>query len=42
MPRSEHLSDFELYVLLAVAALVDGAYGVSISTRIYVRTGRYV
>ena len=42
MPRSEHLSDFELYVMLAVAALDDGAYGVSIATRINDRTGRDV
>ena len=42
MPRSEHLSDFELYVMLAVAALDDEAYGVSIATRINDRTGRDV
>jgi PadR family transcriptional regulator len=42
MPRSDHLSDFELYVMLAVAALDDGAYGVTIATRINDRTGRDV
>lgn len=42
MPRSEHLSDFELFVMLAVAALADDAYGVSIATRINHRTGRDV
>lgn len=40
MPRSDHLSDFELYVMLAIAALGDDAYGVSIATRIGERTGR--
>jgi PadR family transcriptional regulator len=42
MPRSDYLSDFELYVMLAVAALDEGAYGVSIATRINDRTGRDV
>lgn len=42
MPRSEHLSDFELYVMLAAVALDDDAYGVSIATRINDRTGRDV
>jgi PadR family transcriptional regulator PadR len=42
MPRSDHLSDFELYVMLAVAALGDEAYGVTIATRIGERTGRDV
>jgi DNA-binding PadR family transcriptional regulator len=42
MPRSDHLSDFELYVMLAVAALGGGAYGVTIATRITERTGRDV
>jgi PadR family transcriptional regulator PadR len=42
VPRSEHLSDFELFVMLAIAALDDGAYGVSIATRINDRTGRDV
>ena len=43
MPRSDHLSDFELYVMLAVAALGDdGAYGVTIAARIEERTGRDV
>jgi len=42
MPRSDHLSDFELYVMLAVAALGDNAYGVTIATRIGERTGRDV
>src|SRR3712207_6972530 len=42
MPRSHLLSDFELFVMLAVAALDDGAYGVTIATRIGERTGRDV
>jgi PadR family transcriptional regulator, regulatory protein PadR len=42
MPKSDHLSDFELYVMLAVAALGDDAYGVTIVTRIEDRTGRDV
>jgi PadR family transcriptional regulator, regulatory protein PadR len=42
MPRSEHLSDFELYVMLAVAALGDSAYGVTIADRISERTDRDV
>jgi PadR family transcriptional regulator PadR len=42
MPRSDHLSDFELYVMLAVAALGDDAYGVSIATRIGERAERDV
>src|ERR1044071_8451632 len=42
MPKSDHLSDFELYVMLAVAALGDDAYGVTIATRISDRTGRDV
>src|SRR3954462_13064354 len=40
MPKSDHLSDFELYVMLAVAALGADAYGVTIATRIAERTGR--
>jgi DNA-binding PadR family transcriptional regulator len=42
MPRSPHLSDFELFVMLAVAALADNAYGVTIATHITDRTGRDV
>ena len=42
MPRSNHLSDFELYVILAIAALGDEAYGVSIATRISERADRDV
>ena len=43
MPRSEHLSDFELFVMLAVDALgAGGAYGVTIAERIEQRTGRDV
>lgn len=42
MPKSAHLSDFELYVMLAVAALGDNAYGVTIATRIGERTSRDV
>jgi len=42
MPKSDHLSDFELYVMLAVAALGDEAYGVSIANRISDRADRDV
>ena len=42
MPKSDHLSDFELYVMLAIAALDGDAYGVTITTRISERTGRDV
>ena len=42
MPKSDHLSDFELYVMLAIAALADNAYGVTIATRIGERTARDV
>lgn len=43
MPKSDHLSDFELFVMLAIAALgEDDAYGVTIATRIADRTGRDV
>ena len=42
MPRSDHLSDFELYVMIAIAALGDDAYGVSIATRIGERAERDV
>jgi DNA-binding PadR family transcriptional regulator len=40
MPSSDQLSDFELYVMLAVAGLGDDAYGVTIATRISERTDR--
>ena len=40
MPSSDQLSDFELYVMLAVAGLGDNAYGVTIATRISERTDR--
>jgi PadR family transcriptional regulator PadR len=40
MPKSDQVSDFELYVMLAVAALGADAYGVTIATRIAERTGR--
>lgn len=42
MPKSDHLSDFELYVMLAVAALGANAYGVTIAERITERTDRDV
>lgn len=42
MPKSARLSDFELYVMLAVAALGGDAYGVTIATRIGERTSRDV
>ena len=40
MPFNAHLSDFELYVMLAVASLGSDAYGVTVTTRIAERTGR--
>lgn len=40
MPTSDQLSDFELYVMLAVAGLGGDAYGVTIATRISERTDR--
>src|SRR5215212_4444327 len=40
MPQRSLLSDFELYVMLAVAALGDDAYGVTIADRIAERAGR--
>ena len=42
MPSSPHLSDFELFVMLAIAGLGDEAYGVTIVARIEERTGRDV
>ena len=42
MPKSDQVSDFELYVMLAVAALGDEAYGVSIANRISDRADRDV
>src|SRR5689334_24996564 len=40
MPKSDQVSDFELYVMLATAALGADAYGVTIATRISERTDR--
>src|SRR5215468_1531020 len=42
MPKSDHLSDFELFVMLAVAAVGDNAYGVTIADHIERRAGREV
>jgi len=42
MPKREALGEFEQLVLLAVARLGDGAYGVSIRDEIKTRTGRSV
>jgi DNA-binding PadR family transcriptional regulator len=39
MPRGEYLGEFEQMVLLAVARLGQGAYGVSILDEIQERTG---
>ena len=39
---NDHLSDFELYVMLAVAAFKGDAYAVVITDRISERTGRDV
>jgi DNA-binding PadR family transcriptional regulator len=43
MAKGDHLAEFEVYVLLAVARLGDGgAYGVTIRQEIETRTGRQV
>ncbi len=39
MPRGEYLGEFEQMVMLAVARLGDGAYGMAILDEIRVRTG---
>lgn len=39
MPRGEYLGEFEQMVLLAVARLRDGAYGIAILEEIDARTG---
>jgi DNA-binding PadR family transcriptional regulator len=39
MPRGEYLGEFEQMVMLAVARLADGAYGMAILDEIAVRTG---
>ena len=39
MPRGEYLGEFEQMVLLAVARLSDGAYGIAILDEIQERTG---
>jgi DNA-binding PadR family transcriptional regulator len=43
MPKGDHLAEFEVYVMLAIAQLGDGeAYGVTIRQEIASRTGRSV
>src|SRR6185503_19354180 len=43
MPKTHYLSDFELFVILAVSALgTDDAYGMSIQRHIEQRTGRSI
>jgi PadR family transcriptional regulator PadR len=42
MQRGRYLSDFELYILLAIGHLGDGAYGGSIRREIEARSGRHV
>jgi PadR family transcriptional regulator PadR len=42
MPRSDFLGEFEQVVLLAVARLKDGAYGMGIRQEIEARTGQDV
>ena len=43
MPKGDHLAEFELYVMLAVARLgTDSAYGVTIRQEIEGRTARPV
>ena len=36
------LAEFELYVMLAIAQLADGAYGAAVREEIEIRTGRPV
>jgi len=40
MPRGEYLGEFEQVVMLAVARLGDGAYGMAIVEELLRRTGR--
>ena len=43
MPKGDHLAEFELFVMLAIARLGDdNAYGVTIRQEIESRTGRHV
>jgi DNA-binding PadR family transcriptional regulator len=42
MPKGEFVGEFELYVMLAIAHLKAGAYGVAIRQAIEDRTGRDV
>jgi DNA-binding PadR family transcriptional regulator len=43
MPKGDHLAEFELFVMLAIARLGDDrAYGVTIRQEIEGRTGRHV
>jgi len=42
MPKGDFLAEFELYLMLAIARLDDGAYGVTIRQEIERRTGRPV
>jgi PadR family transcriptional regulator PadR len=43
MPKGDHLAEFEVYVMLAIARLGDDeAYGVTIRREIETRTGRPV
>ena len=42
MPKGRFLAEFELYIMLSLARLGDGAYGVSIRQEIETRTGRPV
>jgi PadR family transcriptional regulator PadR len=40
MPKGEYLAEFEMFVMLAILSLGDGAYGVSIRREIEGRAGR--
>lgn len=42
MPKGRFLAEFELYVMLAIARLGEGAYGAAIRRAIRDRTGRPV
>ena len=42
MPKGAYLGELEIYVMLAIAALNDTAYGITIRRAIHERTGRDV
>ena len=42
MPKGDYLAEFEIYVLLAILHLKEGAYGITIRREIEERAGRSV